>query len=75
MTVRSSNDPAARLRARVEELEGVLRAVDQQFRVYGNNLPDGFDFRVLGWVSDALAGTAFDTEGRPKRRRPGWFTR
>lgn len=37
------------------EYRQVLEAVDQQFDLYGDRLPDGFDSRVFRWVRDALA--------------------
>lgn len=56
-TATAPSEPTdAKSAARVAELEQVMRAVDEQFRVHGDNLPDGFDSRVFRWVRDALAG-------------------
>jgi len=42
---------------------GVLMAVQEQFRIHGNNFPDEFDTRVFNWVDDTLAGTPPNLRG------------
>lgn len=49
-TKRRRSPPSAS--ARVVELESVLRSVQQQFRLFSESMPDGFDSRVFGWVDD-----------------------
>lgn len=44
--------------ARVAELESVMTHVQEEFKKYGNNFPDGFDCRVFRFVDDVLAGVS-----------------
>lgn len=44
-----------RLRTDLVALQGVVRAVHEQFRLFGDRFPDGFDQRVFKWVEDAAA--------------------
>ncbi|MGP0171242.1 hypothetical protein ACSVIJ_05090 [Pseudomonas sp. NCHU5208] len=46
-----------RLRGELEALQGVIRAVNEQFRRFGERFPDGFDKRVFSWVEDAAAAS------------------
>ncbi|MFK4706212.1 hypothetical protein ABIC83_003051 [Roseateles asaccharophilus] len=47
---------AATLPEGTPEWQQVMRAVQDQFKRFGNNLPDGFDSRVVRWVDDLMAG-------------------
>jgi len=44
-------------RAELEALQGVIRAVNDQFRRFGERFPDGFDKRIFQWVEDAAAAS------------------
>ena len=49
-------------RGELEALQGVIRAVNEQFRRFGERFPDGFDKRVFKWVEDAAASSHAPTE-------------
>lgn len=49
-------------RAELEALQGVIRAVNDQLRRFGEQMPDGFDKRIFQWVEDAAAASHAPTE-------------
>lgn len=49
-------------RAELEALQGVIRAVNDQLRRFGERMPDGFDKRIFQWVEDAAAASHAPTE-------------
>lgn len=52
-------------RAELEALQGVIRAVNDQLRRFGERMPDGFDKRIFQWVEDAAAASHAPTD-RPE---------